>query len=75
MQNLKAVAMGMVAARALFWSKKPYPAMPRMAGLGLFDQKSVRALAPRGLLKSAYDFLCLIYTKSSRASWKVPGQF
>ena len=32
-----------------------------MAGLGLFNQKSVRALAPRGLLKSAYDFLCLIY--------------
>jgi hypothetical protein len=46
-----------------------------MAGLGLFDQKSVRALIPRGLLRSAYDFLCLIYAKSPRASWKVPGQF
>ena len=46
-----------------------------MAGLGLFFQKSVRALTPRGLLRSAYDFLCLIYAKSSRASWKVPGQF
>jgi hypothetical protein len=33
----------------------------RMAGLGLFKQKSVRALAPRALLQSAYVFLCLIY--------------
>jgi hypothetical protein len=46
-----------------------------MAGLGLFNQKSARALAPRGLLRSAYDFLCLIYAKSARASRKVPGQF
>ena len=46
-----------------------------MAGLGLYFQKSARALAPRGLLRSAYDFLCLIFTKSPRASWKVPGQF
>jgi hypothetical protein len=27
------------------------------------------------LLQSAYDFLCLIYTKRSRASRKGPGQF
>jgi hypothetical protein len=27
MQNLKAVAMGMVTARALLWSNKPNPAM------------------------------------------------
>jgi hypothetical protein len=27
MQNLKAVTMGMVTARALFWSNKPNPAM------------------------------------------------
>jgi hypothetical protein len=46
-----------------------------MAGLGLFNQKSARALAPRGLLRSAYDFLCLVYAKSAKASWKVPGQF
>jgi hypothetical protein len=46
-----------------------------MAGLGLYFHLSVQALAPRGLLRSAYDFLCLIYTKSSRASWKAPGQF
>jgi hypothetical protein len=46
-----------------------------MAGLGLSKQKSVRALAPRGLLKSAYVFLCLIHTKGSRASRKGPGQF
>jgi hypothetical protein len=45
----------------------------RMAGLGLFFHLSVRALAPRDLLRSAYDFLCLIYAKSARASWKVPG--
>ena len=42
-----------------------------MAGLGLFFHLSVRALRPRVLLRSAYDFLCLIYTKSARASWKV----
>jgi hypothetical protein len=36
-------------------------ALSNMAGLGLFDQKSVRAVTPRGLLRSAYDFLCLIY--------------
>jgi hypothetical protein len=35
-----------------------------VAGLGLFFHKSARALAPRGLLESAYDFLCLISTKS-----------
>jgi hypothetical protein len=30
-----------------------------MAGLGLFFQKSARALAPRGLLRSAYEiFFC-----------------
>jgi hypothetical protein len=46
-----------------------------MAGLGLPFHKSARALAPRGLLRSAYVFLCLIYTKSARASWNVPGQF
>ena len=34
-----------------------------MAGLGLFNQKSARALAPRGLLKSVYDFLCLKSTQ------------
>ena len=27
MQNLKAVTMGMVTPRALFWSNKPNPAM------------------------------------------------
>jgi hypothetical protein len=43
-----------------------------MAGLGY---KSVRALAPKGLLQSAYGFLCLIYTKNARASWKMPGEF
>ena len=32
-----------------------------MAGLGLFFHKSALALVPRGLLQSAYDFLCLIY--------------
>ena len=46
-----------------------------MAGLGLFFHLSVRALTPRGLLRSAYDFLCLIYAKNARASWKMPGQF
>jgi hypothetical protein len=46
--------------------------VPFMAGLGLFFHKSTLALAPRGLLRSAYDFLCLIYAKSARASWKVP---
>ena len=46
-----------------------------VAGLGSFKQKSAQALAPRGLLKSSYDFLCLIYTKRSKASWKGPGQF
>jgi hypothetical protein len=46
-----------------------------MAGLGLFFHKTALALAPRGLLQSAYDFLCLIYTKRSRASRKGPGQF
>ena len=46
-----------------------------MAGLGLFDHLSARALAPRGLLRSAYDFLCLIYAKCPRASWNAPGQF
>ena len=39
-----------------------------MAGLGLFKQKSVRALEPSGLLQSAYVFLCIIYKKSARAS-------
>ena len=34
-----------------------------MAGLGSFVQKSARALAPRGLLRSAYNCLCLVYTK------------
>jgi hypothetical protein len=43
--------------------------------LGLFNQKSARALAPRGLLQSAYVFLFFIYTKCSRAPWNVPGQF
>jgi hypothetical protein len=37
--------------------------------------KSTRALAPRGLLQPAYVFLCLIYTKRSRAPQKGPGQF
>ena len=37
-----------------------------MAGLGLFFHKSARALAPRGLLRSAYVFLYLIYTKKMR---------
>ena len=54
-------------------------APPRMAGLGLFfhdvNNKSTLALVPRGLLQSAYDFLCLIYAKCPRASWNVPGQF
>jgi hypothetical protein len=49
------------------------PSWYLLAGLGLFNQKGARALAPRGLLRSAYDFLCLIYTKCSRASWT--GQF
>jgi hypothetical protein len=35
----------------------------------------VPSLAPRGLLRSAYGFLCLIYTKNARASRKMPGQF
>jgi hypothetical protein len=56
--------------------KRPLPLRDRfMAGLGLFKQKSVRALAPRGLLRSAYDLLCLIYAKWPRASWNGPGQF
>jgi hypothetical protein len=44
-----------------------------MAGLG----KACVPLAPRDWLwlQSAYFFLCLIYTKSARASRKVPGQF
>jgi hypothetical protein len=46
-----------------------------VAGLGLFFHESALALAPRGLLPSAYDFLCLIYTKRSRASRKGPGRF
>ena len=46
-----------------------------MAGLGLFFHESALALAPRGLLQSVYDFVCLIYTKRSRASRKGPGQF
>jgi hypothetical protein len=46
-----------------------------MARLGLFSHKSTLALAPRGLVQSAYDFLCLIYTKRSRASWNVQGSF
>jgi hypothetical protein len=47
------------------------------AGLGLFFHKSALALAlaSRGLLRSAYDFLCLIYKKNARASRKMPGQF
>jgi hypothetical protein len=36
-----------------------------MTGLGMFYQKIARALAPRGLLRSAYDFLCLIYEEWS----------
>jgi hypothetical protein len=43
--------------------------------LGLFFHKSALALAPRGFLQSAYDFLCLIYTKNARASRKMPGLF
>jgi hypothetical protein len=46
-----------------------------MAGLGLFNKKCARALAPRGLLQSAYDvFLCLVYAKRPRASRKRKGQ-
>jgi hypothetical protein len=37
-----------------------------MAGLGLFFHKRALALAPRGLLRSAYDFLC-------QGMQKVPG--
>jgi hypothetical protein len=46
-----------------------------MAGLGLLFHKSSLALAPRDLLQSAFYFLCLIYTKRSRASRKGPGRF
>jgi hypothetical protein len=53
----------------------PPTARGTMAGLGLFFHESGLALAPRGLLRSAYDFLCLIYAKLSRASWNGPGQF
>jgi hypothetical protein len=46
-----------------------------MAGLGLFPHKSALALAPRGLLQSAYDFLCLIYTKGPEHRERVQGSF
>jgi hypothetical protein len=48
-----------------------------MAGLGLFKQKSARALAPRDLLQSAYVFCALKPTQKApgQASRKMPGQF
>jgi hypothetical protein len=46
---------------------KPHVGHFCVAGLGLFFRESALALAPRGLLQSAYDFLCLIYTKNARA--------
>jgi hypothetical protein len=46
-----------------------------MAGLGLFFHKNAFALAPRGLLQSAYDFLCLIYTNFPGHREMVQGCF
>jgi hypothetical protein len=44
-----------------------------MAGLGLFFQKSARALAPRGFLLSAYNFLCLILNLHKKAQGTAKG--
>ena len=44
-------------------------------GWAYFPTKVPRALASRGLLQSAYVFLCLIYTKNARASRNMLGQF
>jgi hypothetical protein len=46
-----------------------------MAGLGLFFQKNAQALAPRGLLQSSYNFLCLIYTKGPGHREMAQGSF
>ena len=49
-----------------------------MAGLGLFKQKSARALAPRGFLPSACSmigFVVLNLQKKVQAPRKGPGQF
>jgi hypothetical protein len=46
-----------------------------MAGLATFYQNNAPALARRGWLRSAYNFLCLNYIKCFRRLKNVPDEF